>query len=61
MRRTEPTANARHVRIGAAYIPRQRIRMDADAHRLQAALLSRAPVRRPSLFSMVLRSLWAWC
>lgn len=61
IRRTEPSANANHVRIGCAYIPRQRVRMDADAYQLQAALLERREYRRPSTFSLVLRSMWAWC
>lgn len=61
IRRTEPSANARHVHIGAAYQRRQRIDVDAHAYRLQTALLERREYRRPSTLTLVLRAFVAWC
>ncbi len=59
-RRTEPSANARHVHIGAAYQRRQRIEVDAHAYRLQTALLERREYRRPSTITLLLRAACAW-
>lgn len=60
-RRTEPSASAKHVHIGAQYQRRQRIDMDAHAYRLQTALLERREYRRPSTLTLVLRAFVAWC
>lgn len=62
-RRTEPSASARHVHIGAMYQRRQRITMDRDAYRVQSMLLDgrHQDARRPSTITLALRALIAWC
>lgn len=59
-RRTEPSASARHVHIGAGYQKRQRIDVDAHAYRVQTMLLDRRPYRRPSTITLMLRAAVAW-